>query len=143
MKKKLGFILLSFFSLLQVVGIIGIFVFNDLSRKKVGVNHHVIVKKREFISDFMSQQQLGIYKVVLVVVLLLLLLYLIYQIVKRVQWWRFVSTVLGILAGVVLYLELILDWMLALPIYMYLLYMTLAIFLIGILNMIIVYFIKE
>lgn len=140
---KFKVFLVGLISIIQVLGIIGILVFNDLSRKKVGVNHHVIVKKKEFISAFMNYKQVGFYKVILAVILFLLIVYLFYQIGKRVHCWRFVSTVFVILSGVVLYLELILDWMIALPIYMYLLYMTLAIFLIGIFKMIIVYFIKE
>jgi hypothetical protein len=137
MRKKIGYIILGFLSLLQVVGGLGIFYLDDLSRKRVGVNHHVIIRKKEFISSWMNSNQIDIYKLVLIVIIVLALSYLIYQLIKKEKWWNYVSTFLVMVLSVLLYLELVLDLFRSLPVYMYLLYLTAGILLIEIIKLII------
>lgn len=134
MKKKVGYIVLGFLSLLQILGGLGIFYLDNLSRKKVGVNHHVIIKKKEFIATWMSDNQVDIYMLVLLVIVVLALCYLVYQLYKRENWWRYVSTFLVILLSVLLYFELVLDVFQSLPVYMYLLYVTAGILLVEIIK---------
>lgn len=141
MKKKVGYIVLGFLSLLQIVGGLGIFYLDNLSRKKVGVNHHVIIKKKEFISTWMSSNQVDIYKLVLIVIVVLALCYLVFQLFKRENRWRYVSTFLVILLSVLLYFELVLDVFQSLPVYMYLLYVTAGILLVEIIKVFIQHFV--
>ncbi len=137
MKKKIGYIILGLLSLLQVIGGLGIFYLDDLSRKRVGVNHHVIIRKKEFISTWMSSNQVDIYKLVLIVIVVLAMSYLIYQLFRKEKCWIFVSPLLVILFSVLLYMELVMEVFQSLPVYMYLLYMTGGILLIEIIKLII------
>lgn len=135
MKKKIGYIILGFLSLLQVIGGLGIFYLDDLSGKKVGVNHHVIIRKKEFISSWMSSSQVDVYMWVLLVIGVLAIFYLCYQLYRRQKGWSFVSPLLVILFSVLLYLELVLEVFQSLPVYMYLLYVTAGILLIEIIKL--------
>jgi hypothetical protein len=137
MKKKISFIVLGFLSLLQVIGGLGIFYLDDLSGKKVGVNHHVIIRKKEFISSWMNSNQVDIYKLVLIVIVVLAMSYLIYQLIKKEKWSSLVSPLLVILFSFLLYMELILEVFQSLPVYMYLLFVTAGILLIEIIKLII------
>lgn len=137
MKKKIGYIILGFLSLLQLLGGLGIFYLDDLSRKRVGVNHHVIIRKKEFISSWMNSNQVDIYKLVLIVIVVLAISYLIYQLFRKEKWWKYVSTFLVILLSVLLYMELVLEVFQSLPVYIYLLYVTGGILLIEIIKLII------
>ncbi|KAF0092051.1 MAG: hypothetical protein FD141_235 [Fusobacteria bacterium] len=137
MKKKVVYVILGFLSLLQILGGFGIFFLDDLSGKKVGVNHHVIIKKKEFISTWMSNNQVDVYKLVLLFIVVLASCYLVYQIFKRENWWRYVSTFLVILFGILIYCELILEVFQELPVYMYLVYMSVGILFIEILKVVI------
>ncbi len=134
MKKKVGYIVLGFLSLLQVIGGAGIFFLDDLSGKKVGVNHHVIIRKKEFISTWMSNSQVDMYKLVLLVIVVLAVLYVIYQLFRRENWCKYVSTFLVILLSFLLYFELVLEVFQSLPVYMYLLYITAGILFIEIIK---------
>lgn len=142
MKKKIGYIILGFLSLLQLVGGLGIFYLDDLSGKKVGVNHHVIIRKKEFISSWMNSNQVDVYKLVLIVIVVLAIFYLIYQLFRKEKWSSFVSTLLLILFSVLLYMELVLEVFQSLPVYMYLLYVTGGILLIEIIKIVVQYVIK-
>ncbi len=137
MKKKVGYIVLGFLSLLQILGGVGIFFLDDLSGKKIGVNHHVIIKKKEFISTWMSNNQVDVYKLVLLVIVVLAVVYFIYQIYRRVNWWRYVSTFLVIIFSILVYFELILEVFQSLPVYMYLVYVTVGILFIEIIKVVI------
>lgn len=137
MKKKIGYIILGFLSFLQVIGGLGIFYLDDLSGKKVGVNHHVIIRKKEFISSWMSSSQVDVYMWVLLVIVVLAIFYLSYQLYRRQNWWSFVSPLLVILLSVLLYMELVLEVFQSLPVYMYMLYVTGGILLIEIIKLII------
>lgn len=139
MKKKVGYIVLGFLSLLQILGGLGIFYLDDLSGKKIGVNHHVIIRKKEFIATWMSSNQVDVYKLVLLVIVVLALCYLVYQLFRRENWWRYVSTFLVILLSVLLYFELVLDVFQSLPVYMYLWYVTAGILLVEIIKVFIQY----
>ena len=137
MKKKIGYIILGILSLLQLLGGLGIFYLDDLSGKKVGVNHHVIIRKKEFISTWMSSNQVDVYKLVLIVIVVLTMSYLIYQLFRKGKWWSFVSPLLVVLLSVLLYMELVMEVFQSLPVYMYLLYVTVGILLLEIIKLII------
>jgi hypothetical protein len=137
MRKKIGYIILGFLSLLQVICGLGIFYLEDLSRKRVGVNHHVIIRKKEFISSWMSNNQIDVYKLVLLVIVVLAVMYFIYQVFRRENCWRYVSTFLVILLSVLVYFELILEVFQNLPVYMYLVYITVGILFIEIIKVVI------
>jgi hypothetical protein len=142
MKKKIGYIILGFLTLLQLIGGLGIFYLDNLSRKKVGVNHHVIIRKKEFISTWLRSDQVDVYKLVLLIIVFLALFYLIYQLFRRENWWRYVSTCLVIILSLLLYFELSLDVFKALPVFMYLLYVTTGILLIEIIKIVVQFVIR-
>lgn len=143
MKNKLKIFLLGLLTFLQIIGFIGVFVLNDMSRKRVGVNHHVIIRKREFIASFLNSEQVSLYKVFLIVLLIVFLIFLVFQIVRRVPWWKLGSTIIVMLICGLLYLELIQATFIALPIYTYVLMVTGVILVIEIFKVIITGFIKK
>lgn len=139
MKKKIGYIILGVLSLLQVIGGLGIFYLDDLSRKRVGVNHHVIIRKKEFIAAWMNSNQIDLYRLVLVVIVVLAIFYLIYQLFRKEKLLNFVSTFLVILFSVLIYFELSSGVFRGLNIYMYLVYISLGILLIEIIKVLVQY----
>ena len=104
-------------TLVQIFGIIGGWILHDLSRTRVGVNHHVVFRKRQYQQTILSDQALTLYQVLILLILAGLVIHLIR---KRQRRMLIAALPLVLLSGVV-FLAVTLPMVRDLPAYAYLL----------------------
>jgi hypothetical protein len=116
-----------FLTVLQAVCGAGIFLLDRLSRRSVGVNHHVVFRRHQYLQTVLSAGHVRIYAAVLLLLFLLVLALLIRGV--RRGGPRRAAAEAGVLLALTALLEaeLLLPLFAALPIYVYLLGLTLVI----------------
>lgn len=134
-KKKLIYgVSMGMLSLIQLIGIMGVVVLNYLSRRKVGLNHHVIIEKKEYMKTILSTEAIEVYKICTLVLIALAIIYLIWCIMKKRNKWMIVSSVIVLIFSILLYVEFISAVFISLPIYAYILLVTVIILVIELLK---------
>lgn len=104
-------------TLVQLLCAIGGWILNDLSRTRVGVNHHVVFRKRQYQQTLLSEPAMAVYQILILLILVALVAYLIR---KRQRQLILAALPLVLLTGMVL-LALSQSVIRALPAYAYLL----------------------
>ena len=104
-------------SLLQISSLVGGYVLDDLSRRKVGVNHHVVIQKRRVLQTILRVDRIILYQILILFILGAIIAYL----VRHREWPR--VRVLGPLAIITLTigLGLTVPFFKTMPAYVYLL----------------------
>lgn len=107
----------------QMLCIAGAYVLDDLSHRKVGVNHHVVYRKRQYLQTLLDADHLMIYGIILGVLLALMAVYLISH---RGRHYRKAIMPL-ILLTLAIGLLLVLPEAIAMPAYVYILFLSLIV----------------
>lgn len=111
---KIIYGLLTAFQFLCVAGAVWL---DDLSRSKVGVNHHVVYKKRQYMQTLLDSNHMLMYGILLGILLTVMVLYLARH-RERETWIALLPLVLLTLA---VGLFMVLPAAIAMPAYVYLL----------------------
>lgn len=119
-KRKRNKIIVGTLTIFQVLCILGAFVLNDLSHKSVGVNHHVVFRKHQYMHTILDAVHMDIYRSFVAVILVLIVLFLMRH-PKRKSFQVLSPLVLFTLAiGFVLSLPMFME----LPAYIYIIFLT-------------------
>lgn len=108
---------------LQLLGVTGAFVLNDLSHKKVGVNHHVVYRKQQYMQTLLDAEHRLVYGFLLGLFLAVMVVFLTRH--RERKYWKAVLplTLITIVTG----LFLLLPAAHAMPAYVYILFLLVII----------------
>lgn len=114
-------------SLIQIFSLVGLFILNSLVRKKVGVNHHVLIRKKEYLDSFLSPDMIEIYKFAIIVIIVLAIIYFLFCTIRKRGALRIINSIVIAIISILIYLELVVEKIISLPIYVYLLLITVVV----------------
>lgn len=123
---KICFYLTAFFTSLQWLFIIAVFILYKLSRKSAGVNHHVVFKKYFYLKNILAPYMRCTYGLIILVILVMLILYCIKK--KKINTLKsIVPYIIFIIISIILEAELLVSHIQSIAIYVYLILCTLLV----------------
>lgn len=108
---------------LQLMCIAGAYILDDLSRKKVGVNHHVVYRKKQYMETALKPEHMMVYGIILGILLAGVAVYLIRH--RRRDYLMALLPL--ILLTFVIGLLLVLPAAIAMPAYVYILFLAVVV----------------
>jgi len=107
----------------QMLCIAGAYVLDDLSHRKVGVNHHVVYRKRQYLQTLLDADHLMVYGIILGILLAVMVVYLI-----RHRGRHYLNAIMPLfLLTLAIGFLLVLPAAIAMPAYVYILFLSLIV----------------
>jgi len=110
---------------LQLICVAGAYILDDLSHKKVGVNHHVVFMKRQYMQTILDADHLIFYRIIVGIALAVIAVYLLRHAERK--YWRALLPLM--LITLVIGLALTLPMVMDLPAYPYILFLIVIVWL--------------
>ncbi len=104
-------------SVFQVLCIAGAWLLNDLSHKKVGVNHHVVFKKQQHMQSILNGNHMVVYQILFIAIVFLVL----FDMIRQKKTGYYISVAAFILWSLILGAALFVPGTIKIPAYSYLL----------------------